>query len=131
MDVDRAVSDAYAIGRKVFPEDTALELTPYLSFDDTAIQDALQYYARTYDTDLTPATYSISGAQPVLNTGSPSTKLYYNPDGGSYYHIDPNCTSLAAKYKPLKAYFMFPELNDASYKELKQCSECGAPLRIN
>ena len=92
VDVDQAIKDAYAIGRKVFPEDTSLGLTPYLTMDDTAIQDALRYYAQTYDTDLTPATYSISGAQPVLNTaefdpeapGQTVTITKGQPD----YHLD-------------------------------------------
>ena len=92
VDVDRAVSDAYAIGRKVFPEDTALGLNPYLTLKDDAIHEALQYYARTYDTDLTPATYSISGSQPALSTAD------FNPDapgqtvtitrGKPDYHLD-------------------------------------------
>ena len=69
--------------------------------------------------------------QPVLNTGAPSMVLYYNPDGGSYYHADPNCYKIDKKYLPLKGQFLYSQLNDAPYSELKNCTGCGAPLRQN
>lgn len=78
----------------------------------------------------TPAT-NTTPTQPPLNTGSPSLTLYYNPDGGSLYHIDANCMKVGSKYKPLKGKFLFSQLNDAPYSELEQCSTCGAPLREN
>ena len=67
--------------------------------------------------------------QPVLNTSNPSLVLYYNPDGGTKYHIDPNCSSLAQRYRPLTASFLWSQINDAPYSTLEQCSVCGAPLR--
>ena len=67
--------------------------------------------------------------QPVLNTGTPGMILYYNPDGGSYYHADPNCYKIDKKYLPLKGQFLYSQLNDAPYSELKNCTGCGAPLR--
>ena len=54
--------------------------------------------------------------------------LYYNPKGGSKYHVDPDCSSIAAQYKPLTA-FTYGELNDAPYSSLMACNVCGAPLR--
>ena len=67
--------------------------------------------------------------QPVLHTAQAATVLYYNPDGGSYYHIDPNCGKINARYLPLKGQFLYSQLNDAPYSELDNCTYCGAPLR--
>jgi len=80
------------------------------------------------ETVTTPATNPMP-TQPPLNTGAPDLLLYYNPDGGSYYHIDPNCEKVGTKYKPLKGKFLFPQLNDVPYSELDNCPVCGAPLR--
>lgn len=76
----------------------------------------------------TPATNPMP-TQPPLNTGAPDLVLYYNPDGGSYYHIDANCIKVGTKYKPLKGSFLFTQLNDADYAGLSNCPVCGAPLR--
>ena len=77
----------------------------------------------------TQAAYNEMPTQPVLNTGSPSTVLYYNPDGGEKYHFDPNCGKINPKYLPLKGQFLYSQLNDAPYNELENCTYCGAPLR--
>lgn len=57
----------------------------------------------------------------------PATKLYYNPDGGSYYHIDPNCSTVGSKYKPLKGVFTYAERGTGKHSKLKPCEACGAP----
>ena len=91
-DVSAAIRDAYAIGRKAFPEDTHLGLGAYLSMDDQPVRLALQQYAMQYDTDLSPASCSISGSAPVLGTAE------FDPDapcqtititqGTPDYHLD-------------------------------------------
>lgn len=55
--------------------------------------------------------------------------LFYNPDGGSRYHVDQNCPSTSPKYLPFSGSFTWAEMNDAPYAELKPCSVCGAPAR--
>lgn len=55
--------------------------------------------------------------------------LYYNPDGGSKYHVDMNCPSTNPKYLPFKGQFTYAELNDGAYKQLTPCNVCDAPLR--
>lgn len=67
--------------------------------------------------------------QPPLNTSYPGETLYYNPSGGSYYHVDPNCPSAAASNLPFKGSFTWEQINDEPYKDLKQCNRCGAPMR--
>ena len=58
-----------------------------------------------------------------------STVLYYNLDGGTKYHLDPNCKSLHKKYLPMKGTFTYGQINDPPYDKLKPCNVCGAPLR--
>ena len=60
---------------------------------------------------------------------SANTILYYNPDGGSKYHLDQNCKSIHAKYLPLKGHFTYGEINKDEYKNLSPCNVCAAPLR--
>ena len=65
-------------------------------------------------------------AEPLVNA---STVLYYNPDGGTKYHLDQNCKSTHAKYLPMKGHFTYGEINDDKYVKLTPCNVCGAPLR--
>ena len=67
--------------------------------------------------------------QPVLHTGTAETVLYYNPDGGQMYHIDPYCGKINSRYLPLQGQFLFSQLDEAFYRELENCTYCGAPLR--
>lgn len=77
----------------------------------------------------TPAAANPTATQPTLYTGTPNMVLYYNPEGGSYYHKDPNCQKVGSQYKPLRGQFYFSQINDAPYNELVPCSPCGAPRR--
>lgn len=57
-----------------------------------------------------------------------STLIYYNPSGGSKYHLDPNCPSVDKSYLPLQGSFSYRDLK--SYKSelgLSPCLKCGAP----
>lgn len=67
--------------------------------------------------------------QPVLNTSHPDLLIYYNPEGGTYYHIDPNCESVNPKYRPLSGVIKWSQIEDSPYDKLEQCKRCGAPLR--
>lgn len=60
-------------------------------------------------------------------TPDPNTTLYYNPDGGRYYHISPNCTSLKPEYLPLTHSFLSGQRGEAPYSSLIPCATCGAP----
>lgn len=71
---------------------------------------------------------------PELTSDSPAeitgeTNLYYIPDGGTRYHLDPNCKSVSAKLIPLQDSFRYSEVNDPQYQFLKPCPVCGAPER--
>lgn len=68
-----------------------------------------------------PPRTTVSPAPPA------STVLYYNPDGGSYYHLDPYCSSVREEYLPLQGTFSYSELE--SYQgRLQPCLSCGAPI---
>ena len=57
------------------------------------------------------------------------TILYYNPEGGSKYHLDPNCPSVNLRFIPLQGTFLYSDVNDPQYQELKPCRICNAPER--
>lgn len=55
--------------------------------------------------------------------------LYYNKTGnGTYYHADGDCSEVGDKFKPM-AEFYFKDLNNSTYKSLKRCTKCSAPIR--
>ena len=58
-----------------------------------------------------------------------NTVLYYNPNGGSLYHLDPNCRAISSKYLPMEDHFTYGQLNDPEYSKYEPCSVCNAPLR--
>ncbi len=60
----------------------------------------------------------------------PATMLYYNPDGGTSYHLSAECRGVKEEYLPLPGSFTYGELNDSQYKELKACWYCVPPRRI-
>ena len=77
----------------------------------------------------TPEAGNTTPTQPPLTTSYPGMTVYYNPNGGSYYHIDANCSSAAASNLPFKGSFSWDEINNAPYSSLQACNVCGAPLR--
>lgn len=58
-----------------------------------------------------------------------STPLYYNPDGGSYYHSTDMCPGIRDAYLPLAGTFTYGQLEDSAYASLTMCPNCIPPLR--
>jgi hypothetical protein len=56
------------------------------------------------------------------------TLLYYNPDGGQYYHSYANCASVRDKYLPLTA-FTYGELDTGIFASLEPCPSCSPVKR--
>ena len=54
--------------------------------------------------------------------------MYYNPNGGSKYHTDQNCSSVRSKDLPLTG-IKYGTLSRYPYTELTPCSICKAPER--
>ncbi len=59
---------------------------------------------------------------------SADTKLYYNPDGGSFYHSVDNCLDVRAKFLPLSG-FTYGQLEEGSFANLERCPACAPPMR--
>lgn len=77
-----------------------------------------------------PTTIGLATAAPrttVTPVPAPSTKLYYNPNGGKYYHADHYCESVKEEYLPLGANFLYSDLGNKPYSEMLPCLKCGAP----
>jgi len=61
-----------------------------------------------------------------LPTVNPKTTLWYNSDGGSFYHSVKDCTEInLAKYANKMKSFPYSELS--KHSNLKPCSACNAP----
>lgn len=60
-----------------------------------------------------------------------SLKLFYNPVGGKYYHLDQNCRSIKARFLPLPGEMTYAELESASFDKLTPCKVCTPPIRAS
>ena len=58
-----------------------------------------------------------------------ATPLYRNPNGGSNYHLDQNCSGVKEKFLPLTGDFTYADLDTDAFKKLSPCVYCGAPLK--
>lgn len=54
--------------------------------------------------------------------------LYYNPDGGKYYHENQYCPSVRDRFLPLTA-FTYGELDTGSFAKLTPCAKCTTLMR--
>ena len=55
--------------------------------------------------------------------------LFYNPNGGQYYHLDQNCPSIKDRFLPLKGELTYARLEDPEFAKLTPCKHCSPPLR--
>ena len=55
--------------------------------------------------------------------------LFRNPDGGSNYHLDQNCSGVKSKFLPLTGDFTYGDLKLEEFKKLTPCAYCGAPQK--
>lgn len=75
-----------------------------------------------------------NAVQPIVTvapmiTAVPGLQLYYNPDGGALYHVNPECPSTKREYLPFRGSFLYSQVNDATYSLLQPCTICHAPSR--
>jgi hypothetical protein len=61
-------------------------------------------------------------------TPAPQSKLYFNDEGGKYYHAQSDCSTVAVKYLPLTSFY-YRDLNSTKFKNLLPCTTCNAPQR--
>lgn len=84
--------------------------------------------------EATPTPFPVEGAEPSIPPGptpeptiSPSTQLWYNTDGGIYYHAKEQCSSIDPSYYSKMKSFTFSQLGESAYSKLQPCTRCGAP----
>ena len=64
-------------------------------------------------------------AQTAPDALDTSTPVYFNPDGGSYFHADPQCSTVNKKYRPL-ATISLADIFTPTYASLDPCKRCAA-----
>jgi hypothetical protein len=79
----------------------------------------------TPDPNMTPTPTPVPTPTPKPG---PKTKIYYNKNGGKYYHAEAECPSVAKEYLPL-ASFQYKDINKSPYTRLVPCEKCSAPQR--
>ena len=57
--------------------------------------------------------------------------LFFNPNGGRFYHLDQNCRSIKDRYLPLEGVLSYKELDNSEYAKLTPCAHCNPPLRAS
>ncbi len=75
----------------------------------------------------TAENWTIAPRQTVTPAPPASQPLYYNPDGGSMYHMDQYCPSVKDEYLPLPGSFAYADLG--SHQDKTPCLRCGAPTQ--
>ncbi len=71
--------------------------------------------------------WSLPPRQTVTPAPPASQPLYYNPNGGSMYHMDQYCPSVYEQYLPLQGSFPYSELGN--HRDKTPCLKCGAPTQ--
>ncbi len=51
--------------------------------------------------------------------------FYYNPDGGEYIHLDPECETISSKYWPIMVEATLDDLRPTGRDGMRLCSTCG------
>ena len=67
-------------------------------------------------------------ATPAPEGSEAALRVYYNPDGGKYYHAKANCSAVRESEWPLTGIY-YVELNTTRYKGLLRCPTCNPPER--
>lgn len=75
----------------------------------------------------TAENWTIAPRQTVTPAPPASQLLYYNPDGGSKYHLDQYCPSIYDEFLPLEGSFPYAELGN--HRDLTPCLRCNAPTQ--
>lgn len=102
----------------------------YVDPNSLASNDEVQTEDDVVVNDKSAASAQTAAPRMTVSPAPPgSTTLYYNANGGHYYHLDPNCESVNEENRPLPDSFPYSEL--ASYNGgLNPCLRCGAPTSV-
>ena len=98
----------------------------YVDPNSLATNDELQSSEENVVNNLSVADATPTPRTTVTPAPAGDTLLYYNVNGGSFYHLDPYCPSVGEEYQPLTGTFPYSELSE-HLGELSPCLRCGAP----
>ena len=75
-----------------------------------------------------PERPAVPEATETPETSEPPEFVYYNPNGGRYYHAVDDCPSVSPQYQPL-APIPFAQISDPEYARLVPCPRCNPAER--
>ena len=67
---------------------------------------------------------SATPAPPAADAADWVKVVYYNPEGGHYYHLRPDCETIRSEYRPLLESLNMERLTQAPYSDLSRCNHC-------
>lgn len=77
----------------------------------------------------TPEDYTAAQTAQPDPTTDPNLQLWYNSDGGSFYHTQQKCSEINEKYYNSMKAFNYSQMGEEPYSKLKPCTKCGAPAK--
>lgn len=98
----------------------------YVDPNSLATNDELQSSEENVVNNLSVAEATATPRTTVTPAPAGDTTLYYNVSGGSFYHLDPYCSSVAEEYQPLTGTFPYSELSQY-IGQYSPCLVCNAP----
>ena len=95
--------------------------------DPNSMRTMLKYEPPQVQDSYTDAVAQVDAAPTPEPTVNPKMTLFYNSDGGKFYHADGQCSTVDPKYYSKMKSFSFADINKSGYAKLKPCTKCGAP----
>lgn len=93
----------------------------------------VEFYGKEYTIEKPEATdkpdpYATTASpKPLTSHAEEDTLLYFNPEGGRYYHIRQDCPVFSESVQKKLMTFPYAERFSEVYGGLKPCPTCGAP----
>ena len=97
------------------------------SLNGTVVDEAAEQARAERDSQRIQSTKAPVTATPEP-TGDDAVQVFYNPDGGRYYHKKASCPDVAESYWPLTPLY-YSDLETQNFLHLMQCPTCDPPAR--
>lgn len=97
------------------------------SLNGTTVDEAAEQARAEQDSYRIQSTKAPVTATPEP-TGDDAVQVFYNPDGGRYYHKKASCPDVAESYWPLTPLY-YSDLETQNFLHLMQCPTCDPPAR--
>lgn len=97
------------------------------SLSSTVIDEEAERLKAEQQQNIIASTKAPSTPTPVPQAQD-TVMLYYNADGGKYYHATNICEAVDQQYWPLTGFY-YSDLNTTAFKNLIQCPKCNPPSR--